>query len=399
MRYLFMNGTVVLTDRLVRNGAVLVQGDHIEQVFLQSVPEALLQAEELQIIDAGGGMILPGFIDIHVHGGGGDLVTDGTKDAIRRIVKLHALHGTTSIVPTSSSCSDEDLRLFISNVNEIMREGSGSGDILGSHLEGPYFAAGQKGAQQGDFLAIPDPQHTKEIISWGQGNILRVDAAPELPGMEEFARQLTAEGIMVSVGHSDATSQETLRAFDWGFSHITHLYCGHSARRKRDQKVVCGVMEAAFLRDEVTVEIICDGCHVPAENLLMAMKFKGVDRVALCTDAVRPGGIHYEGVTYLSAEENRGNPLLIEDGVAKLTDRSFFAGSITTTDRMLRVAHLDYGIPLPQVSTMMSLTPARLSGCAHRKGSLERGKDADIVVMDPSFNVKHVFVRGMEIVE
>ena len=199
---------------------------------------------------------------------------------------------------------------------------------------------------------------------------------------------------MVSEGHSDATTEEALKGFDWGFSHITHFFCGMSSRRKVGQKVVGGVREAAFLRDEITLELIGDGCHVPAELMQLALKIKGDDKVILVTDAMRAAG---QDVTtsYLGSKEG-GVPVIIEDWVAKLVDRSFFAGSVATTDRMLRVA-LSFGVPLVSAVKMLSLTPARLAGASERKGSLARGKDADIVLMNKDFFVRRVFVRGSEI--
>ena len=391
MKKLFENGVVVLPDRLLPHGAVLTDGEKILAVYAE--PCGQLPAD-MERVDAEGGYILPGFIDLHLHGGGGYDFMDGTKEAMRGIAKAHCLHGTTAMTPTTMACADDELAAMFDKFDQVMKEGTGSADFLGIHLEGPYFSPKEKGAQPEAFLGCPTRARTEKILEMGKGNIVRWDAAPELDGMQEFAWQLSQQGIMVSEGHSDSTTEEALKGFDWGFSHITHFFCGMSSRRKVGQKVVGGVREAAFLRDEITLELIGDGCHVPAELMQLALKIKGDDKVILVTDAMRAAG---QDVTtsYLGSKEG-GVPVIIEDGVAKLVDRSFFAGSVATTDRMLRVA-LSFGVPLVSAVKMLSLTPARLAGASERKGSLARGKDADIVLMNKDFFVRRVFVRGAEI--
>ena len=391
MKKLFENGVVVLPDRLLPHGAVLTDGEKILAVYAE--PCGQLPAD-MERVDAEGGYILPGFIDLHLHGGGGYDFMDGTKEAMRGIAKAHCLHGTTAMTPTTMACADDELAAMFDKFDQVMKEGTGSADFLGIHLEGPYFSPKEKVAQPEAFLGCPTRARTEKILEMGKGNIVRWDAAPELDGMQEFAWQLSQQGIMVSEGHSDATTEEALKGFDWGFSHITHFFCGMSSRRKVGQKVVGGVREAAFLRDEITLELIGDGCHVPAELMQLALKIKGDDKVILVTDAMRAAG---QDVTtsYLGSKEG-GVPVIIEDGVAKLVDRSFFAGSVATTDRMLRVA-LSFGVPLVSAVKMLSLTPARLAGASERKGSLARGKDADIVLMNKDFFVRRVFVRGAEI--
>ena len=391
MKKLFENGVVVLPDRLLPHGAVLTDGEKILAVYAE--PCGQLPAD-MERVDAEGGYILPGFIDLHLHGGGGYDFMDGTKEAMRGIAKAHCLHGTTAMTPTTMACADDELAAMFDKFDQVMKEGTGSADFLGIHLEGPYFSPKEKGAQPEAFLGCPTRARTEKILEMGKGNIVRWDAAPELDGMQEFAWQLSQQGIMVSEGHSDATTEEALKGFDWGFSHITHFFCGMSSRRKVGQKVVGGVREAAFLRDEITLELIGDGCHVPAELMQLALKIKGDDKVILVTDAMRAAGQDVN-TSYLGSKEG-GVPVIIEDGVAKLVDRSFFAGSVATTDRMLRVA-LSFGVPLVSAVKMLSLTPARLAGASERKGSLARGKDADIVLMNKDFFVRRVFVRGAEI--
>lgn len=380
------NGTLVLPQGLLPNGSIRFEGEKIASLGPME-KDAPLGAS----LDARGGYILPGFIDLHLHGGGGADFMDGTPEAFRIVAQTHCRFGTTAMTPTTLSCSGRRLDEILRVYDEVSKQETGGADFLGLHLEGPYFAAATKGAQSGQFLETPQPEETERVLSLGQGQIVRWDAAPELDGMECFARQLKAHGVMTSIAHTDATAEQTLRAFDWGFSHATHCFCAMSSRRKREQIVCDGAVEAALLRDGVTLELIADGKHVPRESFLLAVKLKGAGGVALITDATRSTGTDAKE-SYLGSYEE-GIPVLIEDGVAKLMDRSFFAGSIATCDRALRVA-LDYGVSLTDASRMLSATPARLLNVQARKGSLEVGKDADIVVMDASYAVQAVFVRG-----
>ena len=218
------------------------------------------------------------------------------------------------------------------------------------------------------------------------------DAAPELPNMELFAKVMAENGVLASLAHSAATAPEALRAFDWGFSHVTHFYNACTTFHKKNGLVYSGIVEAAYLRDDVTIELIGDGRHIPRESMLLALRIKGADSIALITDAMRAAGVNCEK-SVLGARTT-GVPVVIRDDVAQLPDLSSYAGSIATMDRCLRTAHVQYGIPLPEVSRMLSLTPARLCGVSDRKGSLEKGKDGDVVVLSGDFQVQQVYARG-----
>ena len=199
-------------------------------------------------------------------------------------------------------------------------------------------------------------------------------------------------GVQVAVGHTDATAEETERAYDAGFSHVTHFYNAVSAHRKRGQKVRAGVVEATYLNDDVSIELIGDGCHIVKQDIALALKIKGAHKVAIITDAMRLAGTDLQSGKLGSLKS--GTDTVVDDGVAKLTDRSFFAGSICTMERALGVLHRDFGFDLPTVSVMMSLTPATLLGCAERKGSIAVGKDADLVIVDAALRVRDVVVGG-----
>jgi N-acetylglucosamine-6-phosphate deacetylase len=241
---------------------------------------------------------------------------------------------------------------------------------------------------------VPTKAEVGEILARSHGAIVRWDAAPELDGMHEFAKQVGEQGILLSVGHSVATAEETLAAYADGFSHITHMYCATTTEHKRGQVVHGGIVEAAYLEDGITIELIADGKHIPKETMRLGFRLKGDDRLALITDAMRAAGTDLTE-TMLGDRKN-GVPVIIEEGVAKLPDRTSYAGSIATMDHALRVVHSRYGLPLCDTVRAMTLTPARLVGADERKGSIAPGKDADLVILSPDLEVRRVFVRGKE---
>ncbi len=383
MRRIFENGRIVLPGGVAQGVRLLAEGDRIlDPAFRGERPEG-------EVVDLEGGWLLPGFIDLHLHGGDGADFMDGSPEAFRRACKVHCRHGTTSLCPTTVACSKEELfRLF----DVCCETGDTGADILGLHLEGPYISQEFRGAQPERFVRDPDPQEVDEILERADGLIARWSSAPELPGMEVLAGKLRKRGILCAVAHSAATCEDVEAAFGWGFTHITHLYSSIPSVRKLNQRVHAGVIEAAYLLDDMTVELIGDGRHVPKELMQTVVKLKGPDRVALITDAMRAAG---SSVTesFLGSPAD-GNRVIIEDGVAKLPDRSFFAGSVATADHVFRNAVTEYGFPPETVSRMMSGTPAKILGHYGELGSLSAGKRTDLVVMDRDFQVRQVYVRG-----
>ena len=377
------NGHVVLPDQVV-HGSILIENGKIAAL---SVP----CPEGAERVDANGGYVMAGFIDIHAHGGGDADFMDESVEAFQRAARTHCAHGPTAIVPTTMTCEDDLLKSVISCFLKA-RETACGAELLGLHLEGPFFSAASKGAQPVTEQRIPTREVLEDILQHAQGSILRWDMAPEIGGMDVFAQVMREHGVMASVAHSNATAEEALEAFDLGFSHVTHFYNATSTFHKVNGIVHSGVIEATYLRDDVTIELIGDGCHIPKQSMQLAMRIKGPDRICLITDAMRAAGTdHTHSVL---GPRKGGVPVVVKDDVAQLTDLTSYAGSIATMDRALRVAHVRYGLPLCDVSRMLSLTPARLCGVDDRKGSLECGKDADIVVLTPDFQVESVFVRG-----
>lgn len=379
------NGNVVLPDRILAGGSVLVEGRHIAAIGVPCPSGA-------EMVDARGGYILPGFIDIHVHGGGNADFMDCTSEAFRQVARSHCAHGTTALCPTTMTCADSLLEQVISCFLNTRSRPLDGAELLGLHLEGPFFSTAAKGSQPITAQRVPTKEVLNRILDGAQGTILRWDAAPELPNMELFARIMLARGVMPAAAHTGATAAEALRAYDWGFCHVTHFYNATSTFHKKDGIVHSGVIEATYLRDDVTIELIGDGRHIPKESMLLAYRIKGPDKICLITDAMRAAGTK-DTHSVLGARDT-GVPVVVKDDVAQLPDLSCYAGSIATMDRCLRTAHVKYGLPLVDVSRMLSLTPARLMGCDDRIGSLELEKEADILIMTPGYQIEHVFIKG-----
>ena len=379
------NGRIVLPEGVVENGSLLVEDGKITGVNLPC-------PENVEFVDAKGGYILAGFIDIHVHGGGDADLMDVSPEAIRTMAQAHCRFGTTALVPTTMTCPDEVLEATIDTYTSIAEEPTGGAQVLGLHLEGPFFSSASKGAQPISEERVPTREYLERILKRAQGHILRWDAAPELPNMELFAQVMKENGVLCSLAHSGCVAAQATQAFQWGFSHVTHFYNACTTYRKISGLMYSGIIEATYLNDDVTVELISDGRHIPKESMLLAHKIKGPDKMCLITDAMRAAGTNDE--YSILGPRVGGTPVVIKDDVAQLTNLVSYAGSICTMDRCLRTAHCSYGIPLHEVSRMLSLTPARLMKVSDKKGSLEIGKDADIVLMTPDFQVDQVYVMG-----
>ena len=317
---------------------------------------------------------------------------DGTVEAMVEGCKAHMLHGTTSIVPTTLTSTMEELYNTFDNLRKA-RETMGQGpNILGIHLEGPYFSMEQKGAQDPKYIKKPDKEEYQKILNCTK-DIIRWTVAPELNGALEMGDELSRRGILPCIGHSDAVYEQIVEAYEHGYTHITHLYSGMSMVRRINAYRYAGVVESAYLIDGMTVEIIADGKHLPESLLKLIYKIKGADGICLVTDSMRAAGMP-EGETILGSLKN-GQKVIVEDGVAKLMDRTAFAGSVATADRLVRTMVKSVGVPLMEVVQMMTHTPARVIGIEKDKGSLSSGKDADIIVFDQNIHVSLVMVKGV----
>lgn len=382
----FINAKLILPTGVLP-GEVLVEGSRIAAVSTNGS----LQQHAGRVVDAGGLYLSPGFIDTHTHGAGGFDFMDGDLESIYGACAAHMRHGTTSIIPTTITSTKESLLQFVQLFNQVDLARGDMPDILGLHLEGPYFAYEQRGAQDPRFLRDPAPDEYNEVLRQTD-RIVRWSFAVELEGSGLFLRTLREHGIVSSVAHSDATCEQVFRAYDDGVTALTHFYSGMSSVRRVNAYRVAGVVEAGYLLDDLFVEVIADGCHLPKELLQLIYKVKGADRICLVTDSMRAAGMP-DG-NYILGNRDTGMPTIVEEGVAKLPDRSAFAGSVATTDRLVRTIYRLTDAPLYEAVKMASLTPAKMMGASGRKGSICEGKDADLLLFDEDISVKLVMTRG-----
>ncbi|GAA2481589.1 N-acetylglucosamine-6-phosphate deacetylase [Streptomyces longisporus] len=367
--------TVVLPTGTVENGRVSVEGTRI----------AGAASPDAQMIDLSGHHVVPGFVDLHNHGGGGASFTSGTVEDVLTGIHTHRLHGTTTLV---ASTVTDDMDLLAQRAG-LLSELAEQGDIAGIHFEGPFISPCRKGAHSEKLLRDPDPAAVRKLIDAARGRAKMVTLATELPGGLDSVRLLAELGVIAAIGHTDATYEQTVAAIDAGATVATHLFnampqIGHRAP---------GPITALLEDERVTVELINDGTHLHPAALQLAFHHAGADRVALITDAMDAAG--FGDGRYLLG------PLEVEvtEGVARLVEGGSIAGSTLTLDRAFQRAVTVDGLPVEDVVTAISANPAKLLGLYDRIGSLEPGKDADLVVLDHQFALKGVMRRGEWVVD
>jgi N-acetylglucosamine-6-phosphate deacetylase len=384
--YKIINGNVITPSRIIPDGCVCIGNGKICEVSEKDIdfPDAVT-------IDAQGFYVSPGFIDLHTHGAGGSDFMDGTVEAYLQIAETHARHGTTGLYPTTLASTNEELFKTFEIYGQAKKRNTQGAAFLGFHLEGPYFSINQRGAQDPQYIRNPHPDDYMAILD-ATDAIARWSAAPELEGSKDFAEMLLSRNILPAIAHSDAVYDEVVSAFDWGFTHVTHLYSCTSGVTRRNGFRHAGIIEAAYLIDDMTVEIIADGIHLPASLLQLIYKIKGPDRIALITDSMRAAGMP-DGKSILGSLAH-GQEVIVEDGIAKLPDRTAFAGSVATADRLVKTMLRQAGTPLQETIRMITATPARIMGIEKTKGSLTKGKDADVVIFDDEIRIHLTMVNG-----
>ncbi|MDF2988103.1 MAG: N-acetylglucosamine-6-phosphate deacetylase [Eubacterium sp.] len=273
-RIKIFNGKIITPYRFLERGAIIIENGIISCVSGEDVP-----VQDAVTIDARGHYVAPGFIDIHTHGGGGFDFMDATVEAYLGVAETHARYGTTSIVPTTLTCTNEELQQSFEAFRKAKTLNHKGADLMGIHLEGPYFSPEQKGAQDPKYIRIPSKEEYERIFEWSD-DIIRWSAAPEIEGALDFCRYAREKGVLMSIGHSDAIGERVTEAFENGFTHITHLYSAMSGVKRINGLRYSGVIESAFLIDEMTVEIIADGIHIPADLLSLVYKIKGPSRTS-----------------------------------------------------------------------------------------------------------------------
>lgn len=372
-----INGKIFTPQGWLDEGSVLMRDNKILEVT--NCDLALIGAN---LIDAKGMYIVPGFVCMHAHGGGGHDFTECTEEAFRTAVKAHQRHGATSIFPTLSSSPFSEIRKAVSICEKLMKEKDSP--VLGLHVEGPYLNPKMAGGQFAGKVKNPDKEEYTSLLD-ETNCIKRWDSSPELPGALEFAGYLRSKGIVAAISHTEAEYDGIKAAYEAGYTHAAHFYNAMPGFHKRREYKYEGTVESVYLTDGMTIELIADGIHLPSTILRLAYKLKGVSHICLVTDAL----------AYAAAEgvEITDPNVIIEDGVCKMADRSSLAGSIATMDVLVRTM-VKAGIPLGDAINMVSETPARIMGVDDRKGTLQKDKDADLLVLDRDLNIRAAWAMG-----
>lgn len=372
-----INGCILTPQGWMKDGSVLMSDGRILEVTNSDL--AVIGA---RVIDVKGMYIVPGFVGMHIHGGGGHEYTEATDEAFAAATRAHLAHGATTVFPTLTSAP----AVVIARAAEVCRRMMAADGVTGGlHIEGPYLNPKMAGAQWKEFLKMPDREEYAALTEEA-GCIRRWDISPELEGGYEFGRYVSEKGILAAITHTEAEYEEIRKAYEAGFRHAAHFYNAMPGFHKRREYKYEGTVESVYLTDGMTVEVIADGRHLPATILKLVYKLKGVERTCLVTDAVKYAA--WNG----TVDDER---YVIENDVCKLADHSSLAGSLATMDTLVCTMVQKAGVPLEDAVRMASETPARVMGVDAAKGSLQRGKDADIVILDRELNVRCVFSHGV----
>lgn len=391
---LILRGNVILPDGVLSGGEV-----HVADGRIVGVGQAAGAPVTGTVIDAGDGYIAPGFVDLHVHGGAGADFMDGTDDAFATALAAHARHGTTSLAVTTTVARHEQILTVLETTRRFREKPAPhAARVLGAHFYGPYFRYEARGAHPGAAIRPPIAEEYERYLEYAD-SLVTCTVAPEVPGAREFALACADRGIRTNVGHSWATFEQMAEAVQWGVRHVDHLYCAMSDKTRLRQfqmyPMQGGVLEATLFFDELTTEVIADGKHLSADLLLLALKIKGPDRLALVTDCNR--ALDMPDGDYMMGPLDGGEPMIKRDGVGMMPSGTGLASSVQGMDHMVRTFRQLTGRPLWEVVRMASLTPARIAGWDGQIGSIAAGKRADLLVLSRELEVRQVFRDGQEI--
>jgi N-acetylglucosamine-6-phosphate deacetylase len=376
-----LHGTIVTPFQLLEDRIIIIEKGKIMAITDKKEDLALLK--NVEIIEAQNKFIVPGYIDIHVHGGGGSDVMDGEYEAIKQVATTHSRFGTTAFLPTTMAMTKDKIIKSLKSIHEARLKGTGTAEILGIHLEGPYLNPEKKGAQKEEDIKKVS---VEEFLEFNQasGNLIRlVTIAPEMPGAIDFIRWLHQQGIIVSVGHSNATYKQVQEGIQAGLSQVTHIFNAMRGLHHREP----GVVGAALSSPKLIVEMIADGIHLHPMVLKMLTQIKESEKLVLITDAMRATGFK-EGTYDLGGQE-----VMVTQGQAKLKNGTL-AGSVLTMDQAVKNLVTKVGISLLNAVQMASYNPAKCLGIDDKKGSLELYKDADIVILNKNLETELTMVAG-----
>lgn len=390
---LIQNGTLILPDQLIEGGAVLC-----ERGKITAVGKDITEPKNAIVIDAKGGYISPGFIDIHVHGGAGADFMDATVPAVRTALKAHALHGTTTIFPTTTTGAPVQIMAMLAACREAKRtwEAAHGSRIAGVHLYGPYFAADKVGCHSRTGRRAPD---AIEYAMWFRDDLIRIaTCAAELPGAEAFYQTARQHRCLITCGHSNASWTEMERAFKAGMRHVDHFWCAMSSvaslRTRLGTPMQASMEQFVLATAEMSTEVIADGMHIAPELLDFAFRMKGSKRLCLVTDANR--ALDMPPGRYRFGSDDDGS-FFESDGKVGFVPGQGLASSVVGLDHMVRHMKKSTSATLPDAVRMASLTPAERTGIAKTCGSLEKGKQADVLILNRRLDVQRTFISAVEV--
>jgi N-acetylglucosamine-6-phosphate deacetylase len=392
MKTAIIYAKIISNDTIIENGKI-----SIDNGIINGINQVLNENNFDIIVDAKNNFLSPGFIDLHIHGGGGYDFMDGSVKAFTKIAETHIKYGTTTLMPTALTDLTEQIIDVIETFGNIIKNNTTNVSFLVIHLEGPYFAMEQRGAQNPIYIRNTDIHEINSILKY-EKLIKRWSIAHELLGDLQLGNMLNEKNIIASVAHPNALYDYIVAAVSNGYNLITHLYSAMKGVTRKNAYRYAGTIEAAYLIDDLFLEIIADGKHVPIPLLKIVYKIKGPDKIALITDAMRASGTSY--TKSILGSKLDGIEVLIEDEVAKLPDKTSFAGSIATTSRLVKTMWKDAELPLSDVIKMMcTSSPAKIAGIDHKLGTIEINKIADLVIFDDNVNVYKVIKNGVIVQE
>jgi N-acetylglucosamine-6-phosphate deacetylase len=380
-----LGGNLILPDRIAWGSLTIADG-RIVSVDATSAPRP------------GEPYIAPGFIDLHVHGGDGADYMDGAPNRVRTANRAHLRHGATTIFPTTTTGSPEQIRRMIDACEEVRKDWTpqDGARIAGVHLYGPYFAEDKVGCHSAAGRRDPQPEEYDELLA---NNIVRIaTCAAELPGAQAFYRAASARGCLVTCGHSNASWNEMIRAYDAGVRHVDHFWCAMSSvaslRTRFGTPMQASMEQFVLASPEMSTEVIADGCHLSPELLEFAFRMKGASRLCLVTDSSR--ALDMPPGRYRFGPEEDGSWCVSDGSVGRADGSDALASSIAGLDTMVRTMRRDSSATLPEIIRMASLTPAERTGIAASVGSLDPGKQADVLILTPDLAVQRVLLAGFE---
>jgi N-acetylglucosamine-6-phosphate deacetylase len=383
---LFINARLVLADRILTRGALRVTDGRITETA-----EHLSAQPGEAVMDLAGKFLMPGFIDIHIHGARNRDTMEATVEAFGSICQFHASGGTTGLALTTVAAPQENILAVLKTAGQIDPNQTGGARLLGIHLEGPYFSPEKPGAHDTSLIRHPDPAEYRQWLEY-RDRITQVTLAPELPGALEFIETLTAHGIRASGGHSDAWDEDAAAAFAHGMRQVTHTYNCMSSARRRGPYRAAGLLEFAMGEPEILCELIADGFHVSPTLMRALYRAKGPDGIVLVTDAAGGAGLAVGETFQIGHIQGR-----VHEGIALTADGKSLCASVARMNELVRNMIEKVDVPMVEAVRMATLNPAKALGLEERIGTLNPGGEADLVVLDDRLDVVMTFVAGQRV--